>query len=137
MRRLRALGAARRGFSLVEILVAIIIMSIALVVLVSAFAGACKVQRKVRAHTIAQSAAQTKIDTLRNGGWALVSSSFGTTTVSVSGLENGSMVTTITQEQTQLAKIVVSITWGSSVTGENQYRKGHVRYTTYLAQPVP
>jgi prepilin-type N-terminal cleavage/methylation domain-containing protein len=127
-------GSGRRGFTLVEILVAVIVMSIALIVLVTAFTGAAGLQRKVKSHAIAQNAAQGKLEWLRSGGWEGLT--FGVTTESVSGLEDGVMTTTVTQEQVSLARVKVRVEWGAAGAGEDRYRRGHVEYVTYLAQPA-
>jgi prepilin-type N-terminal cleavage/methylation domain-containing protein len=130
---LRMTRSRRRGFTLVEILVAVIVMSIALVVLVGAFSGAAGVQRKVKSHALAQNAAQSKLDSLRSGGWEGLS--FGTTTESVSGLEDGVMTTTVILEQASLARLTVRVDWGTAGGGEDRYHRGHVEYVSYLAQP--
>jgi prepilin-type N-terminal cleavage/methylation domain-containing protein len=115
--------AARRGFTLVEVLVAVIVMSIALIVLITCFSGAVGIQRKARAHTLAQNTAQSKLETLRSTGW--------------SGLTFGTMTTTVTLQAVSLAKIRVRVEWSPTVAGEERYRRGHVEYVTYLAQPAP
>jgi prepilin-type N-terminal cleavage/methylation domain-containing protein len=127
--------AARRGFTLVEVLVAVIVMSIALIVLITCFSGAVGIQRKARAHTLAQNTAQSKLETLRSTGWSGLT--FGTTTVAVPGLTNGTMTTTVTLQAVSLAKIRVRVEWSPTVAGEERYRRGHVEYVTYLAQPAP
>ena len=136
----------RRGFSLVEILVTAIVMSIALIVLATCFTIAVKTQRKVRSMTIAQHAVQSKLAHLRAMGWAYLP--WGKTVEGVSSLTYGTMTTDVTfaipgpEAPDSLALIQVQLYWGGSRNGKpargepvDSYRLGHVRYVTYMTEP--
>ena len=102
--------------TLVEVLAAVTILSVALLVFVTASQSSRAISDKSDATTRAALAADDKIDTLVGLGYPTLTT--GTTTYTVSNLRQGLMKVVIgpldgNAANTDILQIVVTVTWGA------------------------
>jgi prepilin-type N-terminal cleavage/methylation domain-containing protein len=122
------------GFTLVEILVATVLLAVALVVIASVFPAGRLSQRKAAYLAVAHSIAQQTIEGLRASKFGDVT--VGTTSSTDPRLPEGNSVTTEvacfpTVDDTELKQVKVSVRWPG---GAVSWLGGHVDYETLIAE---
>ena len=124
-------GSGRGGFTLVEILAAVVLLSIGLLAVLSASRAAHDTQRRALFLSTGRNIAQTRIETLRAAAFNTLPGLAGTTTdsslpagnqvqIAVDGYPNGT--------ETNLYRAIVTVTWPEG----NGTRK--VRYETLIVR---
>jgi len=121
------------GFTLVEVLVATVLMAVALIVIASVFPAGRLSQKKAEYLAIAASVAQDKMEHLRGAEFESVQ--VGTTSATDPRLPDGNTLTTEityfpTSGDPDLKKVRVAVRWPG---GAVPWLGGHVRYETLIA----
>lgn len=100
-----------RGYTVTELMLAIVVLAIALTAIMGLLTMAVVVHKKAQARAIAVVAAQTKIEELRRVPIASLANS----TFAVTGLDNGGTpvgaVTVTTTSAATMRKVTVTLTW--------------------------
>jgi len=125
------------GFTLVEVLVAVTILSLALLAFLSAIVASGRSAAKGDYYILAARAAGDRLAAVRAGGYAALSD--GATEYTVSGLPGGRMRVTVgpldgSAAYTDIRQVDVRVTWDSPTPGEPALA-GEVRASTLAARP--
>lgn len=128
-------SANRRGMTLVEILVAVAILSLALLVFLTLSLAARAATDKGHLETVATQAAGDKIAAMQAQGFGSLTN--GTTTAHVSGLPQGLMTITVAPldgnaSNAAIKQVDVSVAWGPSADRIAQ-SAGHVRQSVLIS----
>ncbi len=126
-------GSISRGFTLVDLLVAVSIMTVALMVFLSAALTARGVIDKSRFVSLAsQTASSTAATSLGNAG----SLANGSTSTAVSGIPQGQITTTVSTYggSAFLKRADVSVSWGAA-SDRTVYSAGTFNFSTLMSVP--
>jgi type II secretory pathway pseudopilin PulG len=116
----------RGAFTYLEVLVALVILSLGLIALLSSYAYMVNTTEYSRRATIATQAAQSEMAQVRSLGysWLTYMIATGTTTINAnsdlpSALAPGTMTATLYQRSTTIVRVNVTVTWrqNAKVTG--------------------
>lgn len=125
----------RRGFTLVEVLVAVTILSIALLAYVTVAMASRGAMDKGADYAAAAQAAGDKIADLQGTGFSSLTD--GTTSYTLSGLRQGVMKVVIgpldgNSANINIKQIDVTVTWAAS-SSKTAYTAGNVKYTALVS----
>ncbi len=113
----------KRGFTLLELLIASGILVIALTGLLATYAACFDLVETTRNSNLALNAAQKNLEEMRNANFLSIFSSYNGTTFQVSGMPANSSLgfISINNSNSSLLKVAVGVCWrqkGSRVVGE-------------------
>lgn len=118
-----------KGFTVIEVMIAVVIFSIGILVIIGAFQLVYKLTQYNREITIATNVAESRLEELRRQGFSNLVNNNNPSPVAVPSLKNGYMKTYINDHSSSLIKIIrVTIYW------ENRPESNAVELTTLIGQ---
>lgn len=131
--RLQKMNSKRSGFTLVEILAAVVLLSIGCLALLAAIPTARESQQRAVNMAVARNLAQSKIDWLRYSSYDTISSY--SNTQNDSSLPNGYWTIQTSPVDANLCAAVVTVGWQELHGGDLKvYEARKLSYATYIVR---
>ena len=117
---------SEKGFTLVEVMLAVAIAAVALCGILATYAACFTLIRTSKNASIATSAAQGLLDEIRNTSFPLIASTYDGTNFTVNNMPSNRGVVYVDDSNPELLKVTISVSWkqGNSVVGEDTNLNG-------------
>ena len=115
-----------RGFTLVEVMLAVAIAAVALCGILATYAACFTLIRTSKNASIATSAAQGLLDEIRNTSFPLIKSTYNGTNFTVNNMPLNRGIVYVDDSNPELLKVTISVCWkqGNIVVGEDKNLNG-------------
>ena len=115
-----------RGFTLVEVMLAVTIAAVALCGILATYAACFTLIRTSKNASIATSAAQGLLDEIRNTSFPLITSTYDGMNFIVNNMPSNMGVVYVDDSNPELLKVTISVCWkqGNTVIGEDKNLNG-------------
>ena len=115
-----------RGFTLVEVMLAVTIAAVALCGILATYAACFTLIRTSKNASIATSAAQGLLDEIRNTSFPLITSTYDGMNFIVNNMPSNMGVVYVDDSNPELLKVTISVCWkqGNTVVGEDTNLNG-------------
>ena len=117
---------SERGFTLVEVMLAVAIAAVALCGILATYAACFTLIRTSKTASIATSAAQGLLDEIRNTSFPLIKSTYNGTNFTVNNMPLNRGIVYVDDSNPELLKVTISVCWkqGNIVVGEDKNLNG-------------
>ena len=117
---------SERGFTLVEVMLAVAIAAVALCGILATYAACFTLIRTSKNASIATSAAQGLLDEIRNTSFPLIKSTYNGTNFTVNNMPLNRGIVYVDDSNPELLKVTISVCWkqGNIVVGEDKNLNG-------------
>ena len=117
---------SEKGFTLVEVMLAVAIAAVALCGILATYAACFTLIRTSKNASIATSAAQGLLDEIRNTSFPLIKSTYNGTNFTVNNMPLNRGIVYVDDSNPELLKVTISVCWkqGNIVVGEDKNLNG-------------